>query len=178
MTLSKGLARFGLVAAVAAIMFSVSMFAADTVSAQNPPATVYGKGLKAGDKVEARIGGTACGSATANAAGEWSISIPTTAPCNPTAGAAISFTLNGNAVTSTPAATWQAGGLPGDVANGYVLTAAQATATPTATVAAPKTGNAGLLGGDSAASSWVVAMIALVALGTVVGTRAYAGRTR
>lgn len=177
MILSKGLTKFGLVVAAAAIMFTASMSFAGTASAQTPPATVYGKGLKSGDKVEAFVAGKSCGTATANAAGEWSISIPTTAACAPTAGAAISFTLNGAAAGATPAATWQGGGLPADVANGYVLGAAQATATAAGTVTAPKTGNAGLLGaGNDAASRWLVLGVAIVALGAVAGTRAYAGR--
>jgi hypothetical protein len=175
MTLSRGLA-LGLVAAVAALVFTmVSMTSAGTVSAQTPPATVYGKGLPSGTRVEAFIGGRSCGSTTVNAAGEWSISIPTTAPCAPTAGAAITFTMNGNPATSTPAAVWQGGGLPPDVANGYVLTAGPA-ATATPTVAPPKTGGAGLM--DSGSSTWVVLGIALVALGAVVGTRVAAGRAR
>jgi hypothetical protein len=180
MILSKGLTKLGLVVAAAAIMFTASMSFAGTASAQTPPATVYGKGLKSGDKVEAFVAGKSCGSTTVNAAGEWSISIPTTSACGPTAGAAISFTLNGAAATSTPAAVWQGGGLPPDVANGYVLAAgaAQATATPAGTVVtAPKTGNAGLLGGgNDAASRWLVLGVAIVALGAVAGTRVYAGR--
>ena len=172
--------KLGLVVAAAAIMFSASLAVAGTANAQTPPATFYGKGLKSGDKVEAMVGGKSCGTATANAAGEWSISVPSTAACGPTAGAAVAFTLNGAAATATPAATWQGGGLPADVANGYVLAAGAATAaTPAGTVTAPKTGNAGLLGGaNDAASRWLVLGVAIVALGAVAGTRVYAGRTR
>jgi len=172
--------KLGLVVAAAAIMFSAGLGLATSANAQTPPATFYGKGLKSGDKVEASIAGKSCGSATANAAGEWSISVPTTAACAPTAGAAVSFTLNGAAATATPAATWQGGGLPADVANGYVLAAgAAATATGAGTVTAPKTGNAGLLGGaNEPASRWLVLGVAIVALGAVAGTRVYAGRTR
>ena len=176
MTLRKGLA-LGLVAAVAALVFTmVNMVSAGTVNAQTPPATVYGRGLTSGARVEAFIGGRTCGSTTVNAAGEWSISIPTTAACAPTAGAAISFTLNGNPATSTPPAVWQGGGLPPDVANGYVLSAAQATATAAPTAAPPKTGGAGML--DAGQNAWVVLGIALIALGAVAGTRVAAGRAR
>jgi len=168
--------KLGLVVAAAAIMFSAGLGLATSASAQTPPATFYGKGLKSGDKVEAMIGGKSCGTATANAAGEWSISVASTAACGPTAGAAVSFTLNGAAATATPAATWQGGGLPADVANGYVLAAGAA---PAGTVTAPKTGNAGLLGGaNDATSTALVLGVAIVALGAVVGTRVYAGRTR
>src|SRR5437762_12592131 len=142
--LSKGLTRFGLVAAVAALMLSLGMAFASTAHAQTPPAVFYGKGLKAGDKVEAFIGGKSCGTSTVNAAGEWAIQISATAACGPTAGAAVSFTLNGTAAVVTPAAVWAGGGTPPDIANGYVL-AAGVPAVVTPTVTAPKTGNAGML---------------------------------
>ena len=172
MTLSKGLTRFGLVAAVAALMLTMSLALAETADAQTPPAVFYGKGLKSGDKVEAMIAGKSCGTATANAAGEWSISVQSNAACGPTEGAAVAFTLNGGAATATPAATWKGGGLPPDVANGYVL-AAGAAVTP------PKTGNAGLLGaGTDATSGLLVLALAVLALGTVAGARVYAGRGR
>ncbi len=174
MILSKRLTRFGLVAAVAALMLTLSIAVAGTVtSAQTPPATLYGKGLKAGDKVEASIGGAVCGTATATAAGEWSLQIAADNTCKPTAGAAVALKLNGAAVTARPAATWAGGGLPSDVANGYVLSAAPAAAA----VTPPKTGNAGMLG-SSATSMWLVLGIGLVALGAVAGTRAYASRGR
>ena len=172
MTLSKGLTRFGLVAAVAALMLTMSLALAETADAQTPPAVFYGKGLKSGDKVEAMIAGKSCGTATANAAGEWSISVQSNAACGPTEGAAVSFTLNAGPATATPAATWKGGGLPPDVANGYVL-AAGAAVTP------PKTGNAGLLGaGTDATSGLLVLALAVLALGTVAGARVYAGRGR
>lgn len=172
MMLSKRLTRFGLVAAVAALMLTVSMSLAETATAQTPPAVFYGKGLKSGDKVEAVVGGKSCGTATANAAGEWSISVQSNATCGPTEGAAVAFTLNAAPATSTPSATWKGGGLPPDVANGYVL-AAGAAVTP------PKTGNAGLLGtGSDATSGMLVLALAVLALGTVAGARVYAGRGR
>ena len=172
MNFSKGLTKLGLVVAAAAIMFTASMSFAGTASAQTPPATVYGKGLKSGDKVEAFIAGKSCGTATANAAGEWSISVQSNAACGPTENAAVAFTLNGGAATATPAATWKGGGLPPDVANGYVLAAGGA-------VTPPKTGNAGLLGaGNDATSGMLVLALAVLALGTVAGARVYAGRGR
>lgn len=171
--ISKGLTRFGLVAAVAALMLTLGMAMAETASAQTPPAVFYGKGLTSGARVEALIAGRSCGTATANAAGEWSISIQSNAACAPTEGAAVSFTLNGAAATATPAATWKGGGLPPDVANGYVLAAGAATVTP------PKTGNAGMLGiGTDSTSGMLVLALAVLALGTVAGARVYAGRGR
>jgi len=75
----KGLARLGLVAALGALMLTLGMsFQATTANAQQPPAVFYGKGLKSGDKVEAFIGGKSCGTATGNAAGEWSIQVSAT----------------------------------------------------------------------------------------------------
>lgn len=171
--ISKGLTRFGLVAAVAALMLTLGMAMAETASAQTPPAVFYGKGLTSGARVEAMIGGRSCGTATANAAGEWSISVASNAACAPTEGAAVSFTLNGAAATATPAATWKGGGLPPDVANGYVLAAGGAAVTP------PKTGNAGMLGmGTDATSGMLVLALAVLAAGTVAGARVYAGRSR
>jgi hypothetical protein len=87
-------------------------------AAQQLPALFYGGGLCSGDKVEASIGGTVCGTATVNTAGQWSITIRPTAPCGPTEGAAVTLTVNGKASGS---ATWKNSGLPPDVANGYAL---------------------------------------------------------
>ncbi len=176
--------RFTMLAAVpamvAAMLLTTFLGDATTASAQTPPATFYGKGLRSGDRVEAFIGGRSCGAATANTAGEWSISVPSSAACGPTAGAPVAFTLNGAAATATPAATWQGGGLPADVANGYVLAQGGATATPTgAAPVAPKTGNAGLLGGDEpGASAWVLAATAAGMLGVVAAGRRLAMRHR
>lgn len=174
MMLSKGMTRFGLIAAVAVLMLTLSMALAETATAQTPPAVFYGKGSKAGDKIDVLIAAKSCGVvATANAAGEWSVSVASTAACAPTENAAVTFTLNGAAATTTPAATWKGGGLPPDVANGYVLAAGAAVVTP------PKTGNAGLLGtGSATTSGMLVLALAVLALGSVAGARVYAGRGR
>src|SRR5678815_5837799 len=80
MSFGKGLARLGLVTALAAFMLSMGVaLHATTANAQQPPAVFYGKGLKSGDKVEAFIGGKSCGTSTANTAGEWSIQVSATA---------------------------------------------------------------------------------------------------
>ena len=175
MMFSKGLTRFGLVAAVAALMLTMSLAVVGTANAQTPPATFYGKGLKAADKVEVSVGGASCGTAIATATGEWSLSVGADNACKPTAAGAVTFKLNGAAQTASPAAAWANGGLPSDVANGYVLSAAAAA---TGTVTPPKTGNAGMLGSSSATSMWLVLGIGLVALGAVAGTRAYSSRGR
>jgi len=178
MILSKAMTRFGLVAAAAALMLSLGLATAGSASAQVLPAVLYGKGLTAGQTV-----------ATVNAAGEWTMQIATDNACGPTAGAAISFTVNGQAATASPAATWNSGGTPSDVANGYKLTVAQATptataapttaATPaaTATPAPPKTGNAGLLGTDGGnGAAWLLLGFAAVAGAAVAGRQLYGRR--
>ncbi len=115
---SKGLTRFGLVAAVAALMLTLSVAVAGTANTQMLPATFYGKGLKVGDKVEVSIGGAVCGIATATVAGEWSLQVAADNTCKPTINAAVVLKLNGVVVNAVPVAEWARGGLPTDVANG------------------------------------------------------------
>lgn len=91
-------------------------------AAQVPPALFYGGGLCAGDRVEALIAGKSCGTSTVDAAGQWSVSIRSTAPCAPTENAVVAFTINGNAAQVSPTAVWKSGGLPPNVAGGYTLT--------------------------------------------------------
>jgi hypothetical protein len=188
MILSRTLTRFGLVAAAAALMLTLGLATAGSANAQVLPAVLYGKGLTAGQSVVASIGGKTCGTATVTAAGEWTLQIAPDNACGPTAGAAISFTINGAAATASPAATWASGGTPSDIANGYKLTVTQATATPapsatstpapaTATPAPPKTGNAGLLGGDSSnGTMWLLLGFAAVAGAAVAGRELYTRR--
>jgi hypothetical protein len=184
--------RFGLVAAAAALMLSMGLAVAGSAQAQVLPAVLYGKGLEAGSEVSASIGGEVCGTTTVTAAGEWTMQIPPDADCSPTAGAAISFTVDGDPATSSPAATWASGGTPSDIANGYALTVSQATPTATATATAtttatatstataaptttstptaPKTGNAGLLGQDGGNGGlWLLLGFAAVAGAAVAG---------
>ncbi len=91
-------------------------------AAQVPPALFYGGGLCAGERVEAVIAGKSCGTSTVDAAGQWSISIRTTAACAPSENAAVTFTVNGSAAAVSPSAVWKSGGLPPNVAAGYALT--------------------------------------------------------
>jgi len=189
MILSKAMTRFGLVAAAAALVLSLGLAAAGSASAQVLPAVLYGKGLTAGQTVAASIGGKSCGSATVTAAGEWTMQIGSDNACGPTDGAAISFTVNGQAATASPAAVWKSGGTPSDIANGYKLTVSQATATATAsatasatatataTPAPPKTGNAGLLGTDGGNGGlWLLLGFAAVAGAVVAGRQLYGRR--
>jgi len=189
MILSKAMTRLGLVAAAAALVLSLGLAAAGSASAQVLPAVLYGKGLTAGQTVAASIGGKSCGSATVTAAGEWTMQIGSDNACGPTDGAAISFTVNGQAATASPAAVWKSGGTPSDIANGYKLTVSQATATATAsatasatavataTPAPPKTGNAGLLGTDGGNGGlWLLLGFAAVAGAAVAGRQLYGRR--
>lgn len=197
MILSRAMTRFGLVAAAAALMLTLGLATAGSANAQVLPAVLYGKGLTAGQTVAASIGGKACGSTTVTAAGEWTMQIAPDNTCAPTAGAAISFTVNGAPATASPAATWASGGTPSDIPNGYKLTITQATATPTpapttaptqapststptpatATPAPPKTGNAGLLGEDGGnGTMWLLLGFAAVAGAAVAGRELYSRR--
>jgi hypothetical protein len=93
-------------------------------SAQSAPATFYGRaGVTAGQKLEASIGGRACGTTTVNAANEWALSIPLSAACEPTEGAPVKFTVDGKPATLSPAPVWKIGGTPPDIANGYKVAA-------------------------------------------------------
>ena len=86
-------------------------------------ATFYGGGLDVGDVVTASIGGAECGEATVGDDGGWSIAVAE-GGCGGRAapGAVVAFAIDGRAAAQT--ATWQAGGLPDDVAGGIALTLA------------------------------------------------------
>lgn len=167
MKLSKRIAAMAASAALALVAF------AGVASAQTPGATFYGGGLKAGDKVEILSGTTSCGTATATAAGEWTITIDKGACA--VDGAKLSTTLNGAATSA--ALTWKSGTLPGKDGNpgtttgGIALTATGGAVTP------PKTGDAGLLGGSSTAP-WMALGLAAFALAALAGARAVTGRSR
>lgn len=91
-----------------------------TAYAQTPPATFYGKGLRPGDLLEARIGERPCVPPTrVNAQGKWVIAIASDAVCGPAAGARVEFFLNGALCEETDA--WQPGGIPRNVADGIIL---------------------------------------------------------
>ena len=110
------------------------------VSAQMPPYTAYGMGLLPTDTVTATIEGVECGSARVSVAGNWKLSIPVDAPCDPKDGAIIHFAVNGK--EHAVVARWSSGGAPLNPRVGVVLGAATATpsaiATPKATATASK----------------------------------------
>jgi uncharacterized membrane protein len=170
MTLSKGLARFGVVTALVALLLGPALLNGASAHAQNPPATYYGVAA-AGDVITATIGGTTCESVTADANGEWVIVVPENG-CSgaAVAGATVGFTLNG--ATADQTETWEAGGAPADLVNGIALTA---TGGPTP----PDTGNAGFaVDGSGSAAPWLALSLGLFALAALAGTRMATGRAR
>ncbi len=111
-----------------------------TASAQMPPYTAYGMGLRSGDLVSASIGDVECGNAKVSAAGNWIIRIGADAPCAPVEGSTVRFTVNGTPHTAT--VRWSGGGAPLNPRVGVVLGAVPAatlTATPGKTAPAKPT---------------------------------------
>jgi len=152
----------GIAFAAAAVLFSA--FAA-SATAQTPPYTAYGIGQAAAAKIGANIAGKACGAdATADAQGNWKITIGTDAACAPKEGDTVAFTINGAAAAQT--VKWTAGGAPADAAKGIALTAGAAAPAP----APAKTGDAGLLG-STGTSMALVLMMGIAAAALVAGAR-------
>lgn len=181
MILTKGLTRIGFAVAAAAMMLgTLGLISGTSAHAQNPPATYYGGGLASGDSVAALVGGVECGTATADANGEWVISVGDDAACSPSDGDTVTFTLNGDAANESE--TWAVGGLPTDVASGVSLTAAAGTTPPVVTppvVTPPDTGNAGLSAVAGGSSSPLLALgLGVVALAMLAGARTATGRSR
>ena len=176
MTMTKGLVRLGTAAGLFALVLSLSAAFASTALAQGPPATMYGT-ASAGDEIGVWVGSASCGSVTAGSDGFWMMQIGEGAPCSPSDGDTLSFTMNGAATNETE--TWASGGSPADVANGVSLTAAMMETdgmAPEAGVMAPDTGNAGLLTQSSGTSPWLALALGALALGALAGTRAVARR--
>lgn len=169
--------KVGGLGAALAIALGLLVASATAVQAQGP-FTAYGIGLSAGDAVEASIGGVSCASATADADGNWILTIDTSAPCSPAEGDTINFTLNGASVEET--AEWTAGGTPAtsgyDPNVGIPLTAG----TPGDGGGAPgpsDTGNAGFVTSSGATSPVLVLLLGALAATMVAGARV-ATRTR
>ena len=102
---------------------------APTVHAQvSPPATYFGTGMTPGEEVEALIGGESCGTATVTAAGEWVIVVQPGAPCQPSQGADVTFTVNG--APAAESETWRPGGVPADLVAGMTLTVGEPAPKP------------------------------------------------
>ena len=122
MNLAKGPARFALAAALLALMVGPMLFSASSALAQGAPANYYGAGLTEGAVVTASIEGGECASATVDADGGWAVSIGADNDCNPTAGATVAFAIDGDDAEQTM--SYEAGGLPANVATGITLTVA------------------------------------------------------
>ncbi len=106
-----------------------------SAGAQMPPYTAYGMGLRAGEVVVASIEGVECGRTRVSAAGNWKISIPSDAPCQPVDGSTIGFEVDG--VKHSVTARWSGGGAPPNPRAGIALGAAPAAAAkPAPTIAA------------------------------------------
>ena len=117
-----------LIVPVAAVLLWATVAAGPAAQAAAPPHTVYGGGLTPGDTVTATVSGVSCGTATVDANGEWVLSVLDGAPCNPSEGDTIAFTVNGKSTSETE--SWHPGGLPGDVANGVALIATSGNTGP------------------------------------------------
>ena len=128
MSLAKGPARFALAAALFALMVGPLLFSASSALAQGAPANYYGGGLTEGAVVTASIEGGECASATVDADGGWAVSIGADNDCNPTAGATVAFAIDGDDAEQTM--SYEAGGLPANVATGITLTVAAMPAMP------------------------------------------------
>ena len=184
MNLRKGFARFAAAMALFAIVTSIGLISGSTTNAQAaPPHLVYGVGLTSGDVVAVSINGVDCGSTTANADGEWVMSI-NGATCNALEGDTIGFTLNGEAVTET--ASYKSGGTP--ISGGYPAATgipmtvgmadmgdAPAADDGDAAPAPADTGSAGLVA-EGNTSLWFVMALGALALATLAGGRVVTGR--
>ncbi len=171
MTIGRTATRLGFVAvAVIAVLVGTALLNGASAHAQNPPATYYGV-ASSGDEISASIGGALCDSTTADAAGEWVISVPDGA-CGgaATSGATVSFILNGDAADQTE--TWEAVGEHADLVIGITLTATGGGVTP------PDTGNAGFALDEGGVSPWLALSLGLFALAAVAGVRLASGRVR
>jgi len=181
MTIGRTATRLGfVVAAVVAVLVGTALLNGASVHAQNPPATYYGV-ASSGDQVGASIGGTVCTTVTADAAGEWVISLAD-GSCGgaATSGATVAFTLNGAAADQTE--VWSSGGVPTDLVNGITLTvtapAPAPAPAPEPVPAPPDTGNAGFAINQGSVSPWLALSLGLLVLAAVVGVRLAPGRVR
>lgn len=83
------------------------------------PFLAYGMDVDEGKEVEAFIGGLSCGKTVAATDGAWVLSIGEDAPCTPTEGDEITFTVDGD--ERDPTVVWRPGGIPADVRRGIDL---------------------------------------------------------
>ena len=190
MRIAKGRVLAGVAAALFALLLAPALTGADAARAQTPPATYYGGGLDSGDVVTVMIGDNSCGTATADANGQWNVVVQA-GGCDGAAiaGATVMFMIGDEAAEQT--ATWRGGFVPDDVANGITLTVAEGammeedgddaadSGSMTPAPAAPDTGNAGLAAASNGtASRLALGLLGLMALAATAGARFATGRAR
>ena len=130
MTLARRLAPFAVATSLVMLLLGAAATVAVRTHAQGPAPAVYFGQYSPGDVVEAFVNGVSCGTATADGDGLWVIEIPSTAPCAPSVGDTVTFTLNGVALVATE--TWSPQDAPDDPTIGIPGTLS-GTPTPTPT---------------------------------------------
>ena len=160
MTLTRIFSR-GAVGAATALISSALLVSA--AFAQTPPFTIYGSDAGANSSVVVTSGDTTCGTATADASGQWSLRVESTCAA---AGATVTAT-SGDATGSATAATGTAASVSLVAPAAPAAPAAPvATAAPAAPAPAPSnTGMAGLV----ASGSVPMAAQAAAAIATAFG---------
>lgn len=163
----------------AVLAVAVALFGsfATTAHAQAVGYSVYGTGTTPGYEIEAYRGDTLCGSATADADGNWGMVLNISADCPWSNGDPITFHVGGMMAMETD--EWESGGVPADRANGIVF-APMEMADPDPEMAAPDpsdTGSAGLAQ-STGANSIAVLLLAAMAATVVAGGRVLGSRTR
>jgi hypothetical protein len=160
MTLTRLFTR-GAVGAATALISSALLVSA--AFAQTPPFTIYGSDAVASSSVVVTSGDATCGTATADASGQWSLRVESTCAA---AGATVTAT-SGDATGSATAASGKATSVSLVAPAAPAAPAAPvATATPAAPAPAPSnTGMAGLV----ASGSVPMAAQAAAAIATAFG---------
>ena len=166
----------------AVLVVAVALFGSltTTAHAQVVGFTAYGTGTTAGYVVEAYRGDTLCGSATADADGNWgSVVLNPSTDCAWADGDTITFHVGGMMAMET--ATWTAGGYPADLTAGIVFAPMGMGETdPDPEMVAPDpsdTGSAGLAQ-STGANSIAALLLAALAATVVAGGRVLGSRTR
>ena len=190
----KMLGGSGLAAVLGVLLLGFSgAFNATTVSAESPPnppsrfvgnVKIDGANAPAGTTIEAKIGTTTCGVATAfTASGEtrYALDSPALDPgANPncgTDGAVVTFYVGGKLANETGKwANYQLGTVNLTVTTVVATTTPGAGATPSLTPKPPVTGNTGTSGESTAI--WLFAILGMGALAFGVGGVTVARRSR
>ncbi len=83
------------------------------------PFVAYGTDGRPDGTVIVMLRGKVCGSVDVNGRGEWVVWVPVDAPCNPRAGATLTFAMDGE--KNRPTEKWAPGGLPSDLRRGILF---------------------------------------------------------